>query len=412
MNCDLEIKFNEVEKTNYYKLKKQAKQGWLMFAEAITVIHNKKLYRVEYDTFEEFCNTELNITKRHTYRIMDSVKVIENLKSNPRVTLPEYEKHARPLKKLEPELQKVAWQDVVESNEPEKITAKVIEETINNYKELNTELKEVKERPLFVANTEEDIIKKAKELQQEKTKEKKEKLSQIKERILQQTKSEILINPLIELTPAKEFLKNCPYCNLLITDPPYFTEFENEKEFENFINNWYYDALNKVFYDGRAYIFIGAYPSEVKLYLNAKIPEHLKLEQILIWTYRNTLGNNPKDRYKQNYQMCLYFKGMNANDLDCPLTNEQWSVQDINAPDGRLGDRYHSWQKPLEIGERFIRHSTKEGDIIIDPFAGTGTFLIAASKLNRKSYGCDISKSALYIAKERGCVLNENKNYK
>ncbi len=33
---------------------------------------------------------------------------------------------------------------------------------------------------------------------------------------------------------------------------------------------------------------------------------------------------------------------------------EQFSVQDINAPDGRLGDRFHAWQKPDELAERVI----------------------------------------------------------
>ena len=79
--------------------------------------------------------------------------------------------------------------------------------------------------------------------------------------------------------------------------------------------------------------------------------------------------------------------------LDCPLTAEQWAVQEINAPDGRQGDRYHAWQKPMEIAERFIRHSTKEGDRVYDPFACTGTFLLAAAKLGRKAYGCEIDES-------------------
>ena len=80
-----------------------------------------------------------------------------------------------------------------------------------------------------------------------------------------------------------------------------------------------------------------------------------------------------------------------------------FSVQDINAPDGRQGDRYHTWQKPEELGLRLIRHSTKEGDLVLDPFACTGTFPIAAAKLNRKAIGGDISAENLKIAESRGC---------
>jgi len=82
---------------------------------------------------------------------------------------------------------------------------------------------------------------------------------------------------------------------------------------------------------------------------------------------------------------------------------EQFSVQDINAPDGRLGDRYHAWQKPIELAERFVRHSTKEGDTVLDPFACTGSFLLAASKLGRRASGCDIDQANIDIAVQRGC---------
>lgn len=191
--------------------------------------------------------------------------------------------------------------------------------------------------------------------------------------------------------------------DLLLTDPPYSTDVDN---IEQFVNDWLYNALDYVKDTGFAYVFIGAYPDELKAYLNATLPSHIALCQQLIWTYKNTLGNNPKDKYKQNYQVCLFYRGVNAPDLDCPLTSEQWAVQEINAPDGRQGDRYHAWQKPMEIAERFIRHSTKQGMTVFDPFVCTGTFLLAASKLGRKAYGFEINPDNAKIAEDRGCVID------
>jgi DNA modification methylase len=146
----------------------------------------------------------------------------------------------------------------------------------------------------------------------------------------------------------------------------------------------------------------------LKAYLNIDPPDNVKLEQLLIWEYKNTLGNNPKDKYKQNYQACLFYRGVNAPALNCPLTSEQWAVQEINAPDGRQGDRYHAWQKPMEIAERFIRHSTKQGMTVFDPFACTGTFLLAAAKLQRIAYGFEIDQNNADIAVKRGCTLCRN----
>ena len=44
----------------------------------------------------------------------------------------------------------------------------------------------------------------------------------------------------------------------------------------------------------------------------------------------------------------------------------------------------HPTQKPIEILEKIILSSTDEGDLILDPFNGSGTTGIVASKLNRK----------------------------
>jgi len=189
-------------------------------------------------------------------------------------------------------------------------------------------------------------------------------------------------------------------CDLLLTDPPYSTDVA---DIDAFVDSWLYKALEGVKDTGFAYVFIGAYPDEMRAYLSAKTPPHMKLEQVLVWTYKNTLGQNPKDRYKQNWQACLFYRGEHAPALDCPLTNEQWAVQEINAPDGRQGDRYHAWQKPMEIAERFIRHSTKPGAVVFDPFACTGTFLLAAAKLGRKGIGFEIDPENAQIAFDRGC---------
>jgi predicted RNA methylase len=189
--------------------------------------------------------------------------------------------------------------------------------------------------------------------------------------------------------------------DLLLTDPPYSTDIE---DIGTFAADWLPSALACVKDTGRAYVFIGAYPLELLSYLAVGLAdERMVLEQVLVWTYRNTLGPSPTHTYKQNWQACLYFVGPEAPPLDCPLMNEQFSVQDVNAPDGRRGDRYHAWQKPDDLAERLVRHSTQPGDLVIDPFCGTGTFVLAAARLGRRGWGCDSDISMIDIALQRGC---------
>jgi hypothetical protein len=193
-----------------------------------------------------------------------------------------------------------------------------------------------------------------------------------------------------------------PLCDLLLTDPPYATDVE---DVDAFAREWLPHALRKVRPTGRAYVCIGAYPHELAAYLAA---DHagLTLAQVLVWTYRNTLGPAPSHDYKQNWQAVLYFRGPDAAPLECPLLTEQFSVQDLNAPDARHGNRFHEWQKPDALADRFIRHATQPGDLVLDPFAGTGTFLLAAARLGRDAVGCERDPAMVDICIRRGCVYD------
>lgn len=207
--------------------------------------------------------------------------------------------------------------------------------------------------------------------------------------------------PQVTLASWADWLPTQPPCDLLLTDPPYSTDVD---DIEGFARAWLPIALDKVKPTGRAYVCTGAYPDELATYLAIKPPEHLTLANVLVWTYRNTLGPKPTHDYKLNWQAILYYRGADAPPLDCPEMIEQFTVQDINAPDGRIGDRWHAWQKPDLLAERIVRHSTRPGQSVLDPFTCTGTFLLAAARLGRRAAGCDIDPKNLAIAEERGCL--------
>lgn len=58
-------------------------------------------------------------------------------------------------------------------------------------------------------------------------------------------------------------------------------------------------------------------------------------------------------------------------------------------------------QKPVELLERIIKATTREGDLVVDPFCGSGTALVAAQNLGRSGYGIDVSIDAIEIAEGR-----------
>lgn len=208
-------------------------------------------------------------------------------------------------------------------------------------------------------------------------------------------------------TDALAFLGDLPdqSVDLLLTDPPYITDTEGH--FADFVERWTNAALRKVKTTGQGYICTGSYPEELGAYLAVlSKQDHLRLEDVLVWEYRNTLGPKPKNNYKRNWQAVLYLRGKDAPPLNCPIMLEQFAVKNINAPGG-FGNpnerRLHPWQKPDDLAEQFVRHGSAEGNTVIDPFAGTGTFLLQAAKWGRNAYGAEIDSAMLKIAIERGC---------
>lgn len=81
-----------------------------------------------------------------------------------------------------------------------------------------------------------------------------------------------------------------------------------------------------------------------------------------------------------------------------PLS-DVWEIPFLN-PKAKERTGYPT-QKPVLLLERIIEISTDVGDVIIDPFCGSGTTLVAANLLGRRSIGIDISEEAVLLSQNR-----------
>ena len=81
-----------------------------------------------------------------------------------------------------------------------------------------------------------------------------------------------------------------------------------------------------------------------------------------------------------------------------PLS-DVWDIPFLN-PKARERTGYPT-QKPLTLLERIIELSSDEGNIVLDPFCGSGTTLVAAKLLGRHAIGIDISEDAIGVSRER-----------
>ncbi len=87
--------------------------------------------------------------------------------------------------------------------------------------------------------------------------------------------------------------------------------------------------------------------------------------------------------------------------LDEPKIPEDWWT-DINSLQSQSAERVgYPTQKPLALLERIIKASSNEGDIVLDPFCGGGTTLVAAANLQRRYIGIDESVAAIKVSEDR-----------
>lgn len=129
------------------------------------------------------------------------------------------------------------------------------------------------------------------------------------------------------------------------------------------------------------------------------------LFNILVWCKTNpTPATN--NSWLPDIEYCLYFrdKGIGLNDgYDL---KSKWYISPINQVDKSKFN--HPTIKPVNLVERHIKHTTKENDIVLDCFAGSGTTCVACKNTNRRFIGMEINKEYYDIAVKR--LNNEDAN--
>jgi site-specific DNA-methyltransferase (adenine-specific) len=208
---------------------------------------------------------------------------------------------------------------------------------------------------------------------------------------------------------AVEWLKTLPKdsVDLFITDPPYeslekhrsigtTTRLKNSKSssnkwFEIFPNSRFEELLTEVYRvlkkNSHFYLFCDQETAFAIKPIGEKVG--FKFWKPIVWDKRKIgMGYH----YRARYEFILFFE------------KGKRKINDLSIPDILEVDRIHRGyptEKPVELSEILIRQSSIEGEVVCDPFMGSGSVGRAAINLGRSFIGSDLSEEAYELSLER-----------
>ena len=238
-----------------------------------------------------------------------------------------------------------------------------------------------------------------------------------------------------------EVLKKIPSktFDLVFADPPYNMQIgeklnrpDNSKvhgvndKWDQFLNFKHYDEFSKewlkeckrILKDNGSMWVIGTYHNIFRLGYHIQNLNYWILNDV-IWRKNNPMPNfkgtrftnahetliwaskSKKSKYTFNYQSlkCLNDDLQMRSDWTLPICNGKERLK-------KNGKKIHSTQKPEALLHRIILATTNKGDLICDPFIGTGTSAVVAKKLGRKYFGIEKDKKYFGAANKR---INQTK---
>ena len=188
--------------------------------------------------------------------------------------------------------------------------------------------------------------------------------------------------------------------DMVFTDPPYGMNFQGSvngdgtpsantklRQIENetgseldkidFVNSWLpvvASLTNKAWY-------ICYSRHNLKNLLIAIDENNAPLRNMIIWNKnRQNISNSD---YKSKYELILY-GWKDRSWFGSKGDNDVWEMQKLNKAE------LHPTQKPVELVEKEISNSSVTAGLVVDPFLGSGSTLIAAQKTGRRCYGLEI----------------------
>lgn len=186
--------------------------------------------------------------------------------------------------------------------------------------------------------------------------------------------------------------------DMVLTDPPYLIDYQthrrqdkghkfckpiqgdNDPQLIIDLMPLLYDVMKD---DTPLYMFCG---SDKVDFFKGQVERYFTVKNLIIWDKGNHTAGDLEAQYGKRYEIIIYAnKGRAPFNPDMPRYDDLWRFNKVTS-----GEQIHQNQKPTDLLSRIIRQHTREGDLILDAFAGSCSTAVAAHRLQRDYIGFEI----------------------
>lgn len=196
----------------------------------------------------------------------------------------------------------------------------------------------------------------------------------------------------------------------IITDPPYNISRPNnfktinragidfgkwDKEFD--LTGWIKEAVPLLKNGGSIIIFNDW--KNLETIARALEKEGLKIKDLIRWIKTNPMPRNTARRYVTDFELAVWATKGDKWTFN-PFQGESYSRPEYKGS-LVLKDRIHPTQKNLNVIRNIVTVHTNKGDLVLDPFLGSGTLAKACQELDRQFIGSEIDTNYFNKAYDR-----------
>ena len=211
---------------------------------------------------------------------------------------------------------------------------------------------------------------------------------------------------------CRELIKSVPKDAYIVSDPPYNQNY-HYSTYADSLETEEYRQLLSVFKDRKSIVV--SYPEETINLMGGFLG---RAEQVVSWVY-------PSNTAKQHRLITWFNCKPDMRKITQPYKNPTDKRIAARIAEGKACKLYDWWEInqvknvskknnphpcpiPLEIARRIILLTTREGDLVCDPFSGSGTTLLAAKMTGRRYLGFDIDPVYVKYSQEELGKLNNS----